>query len=82
MAVAITDILDSRHLGFSSFFSLGNKTNIDETDILKELSDDTNTHVIGVYLESISRGGEFIKTLKEVTSKKPVIIMIGGVSGR
>jgi acyl-CoA synthetase (NDP forming) len=55
MAVAITDILESRQLGFSTFFSLGNKSDIDETDLLEELEQDPHTHVIALYLESITR---------------------------
>ncbi|MBX9809772.1 acetate--CoA ligase family protein [Candidatus Gracilibacteria bacterium] len=82
MAVAITDILSSKNLGFSTFFSLGNKVNIDETDLLKEFENDTNTDVLGIYLESINRGSDFIKVLKELTMTKPVIIMMGGMSSR
>lgn len=80
MAVAITDILDSRHLGFSTFYSLGNKTDIDESDLLLELASDDATEVIAVYLESIARGKVWLDTLRRVTEKKPVIMMIGGVS--
>lgn len=80
MAVAITDVLASRNLGFSTFFSLGNKADIDESDILLELSEDPNTTVIAMYLESISRGKFFIENLKKLNNKKPIIIMIGGVS--
>ncbi len=82
MAVAITDVLSERRLGFSTFFSLGNKADIDESDILGELAEDENTEVIAIYLESIARGKIFLETLKEVTPKKPVIVMIGGVSDR
>ena len=82
MAVAITDVLSERRLGFSAFFSLGNKADIDESDILEELADDTHTEVIAVYLESIARGKVFLEMLKKVTPKKPVIVMIGGVSDR
>lgn len=80
MAVAITDILAERHIGFSTFFSLGNKSDIDESDILQELYDDPNTAVVAIYLENISRGKLFIEKLQQITSKKPVIVMIGGVS--
>ncbi len=76
MAVAITDILSSRSLGFSTFFSLGNKTDIDESDLLLELLEDPNTKVIALYLENIARGDIFLETLKKVTTKKPVIVMI------
>lgn len=82
MAVAITDILENRKLWFSQFFSLGNKTDLDETDALMELMDDTETRVIALYLESISRGKELMDILTQITPMKPVIIMIGWVSER
>lgn len=82
MAVAITDVLAERGLGFSSLFSLGNKSDIDESDLLRELADDPHTHMIALYLENISRGRFFIETLREVTRQRPVIIMLGGVSER
>lgn len=80
MAVAITDILSGKHLWFSSFFSLWNKSDIDETDILQELYDDDNTKVIAIYLESIHRWELFIEKLSYISGKKPVIVMLGWVS--
>jgi acyl-CoA synthetase (NDP forming) len=80
MAVAITDILSGKNLWFSSFFSLWNKSDIDETDILQELYDDDNTKVIAVYLESINRWELFIEKLSSISRKKPVIVMLGWVS--
>lgn len=55
MAVAITDVLAEKKLGFSTFFSLGNKSDIDESDLLIELMEDPHTKVIALYLESITR---------------------------
>lgn len=80
MAVAITDILSGKNLWFSSFFSLWNKSDIDETDILQELYDDNNTKVVAVYLESIHRWELFIEKLSSISKKKPVIVMLGWVS--
>lgn len=82
MAVAITDVLAERNIWFSTFFSLGNKSDIDESYLLLELMDDANTNVIALYLENIARGKVFIEVLKKITQTKPVIIMIGGVSER
>lgn len=80
MAVAITDVLAEKKLGFSTFFSLGNKSDIDESDLLIELMEDPHTKVIALYLESITRWEFFIETLQKITQTKPVIIMIGWVS--
>lgn len=82
MAVGITDVITERGLGFSSLYTLGNKADLDETDILRELLHDEHTDVIAIYLESITRGKEFIQILSETTTIKPVIVMIGGISSR
>jgi len=79
----LTGILDwscAEGIGYSSFVSLGNKADLDETDFIEALADDDNTLAILAYLESISRGTEFIKVCREVTRKKPVIVIKSGRS--
>ncbi|MHA1345526.1 MAG: acetate--CoA ligase family protein [Candidatus Heimdallarchaeaceae archaeon] len=79
----LTGILDwscAEGIGYSSFVSLGNKADLDETDFIDALADDENTLGILAYLESISRGPEFMKVCQEVTKKKPVIVLKAGRS--
>lgn len=79
----LTGILDwscAEGIGYSSFVSLGNKADLDETDFIEALAEDEHTLAILAYLESINRGTEFIKVCKEVTRKKPVIIIKSGRS--
>ncbi|MHA1222832.1 MAG: acetate--CoA ligase alpha subunit [Candidatus Heimdallarchaeaceae archaeon] len=79
----LTGILDwscAEGIGYSSFVSLGNKADLDETDFIEALADDDNTLAILAYLESINRGREFIDVCKEVTRKKPVIVIKSGRS--
>ncbi len=79
----LTGILDwscAEGIGYSSFVSLGNKADLDETDFIEALAEDEHTLAILIYLESISRGTEFIKVCKEVTRKKPVIVIKAGRS--
>jgi len=44
------------NLGLSSFVSLGNKSDIDEIDLIKYFSVDQSTKVIGMYLEGVKDG--------------------------
>ncbi|MEI6327490.1 MAG: acetate--CoA ligase family protein [Candidatus Roizmanbacteria bacterium] len=67
-------------IGFSYFFSLGNKANIDECDTLEYLAQDDHTQVIAMYLEDIHDGQRFIHALSEATRHKPVIIIKAGSS--
>ncbi len=79
----LTGILDwscAEGIGYSSFVSLGNKADLDETDFIDALADDEQTLGILAYLESINRGPEFMKVCREVTKKKPVIVLKAGRS--
>ena len=58
--------------------SIGNENNIDLVDILDYLKDDPQTDVIGLYIEEIKRGKEFIKLTKKITPKKPIVAIYAG----
>jgi len=71
-------LVDHANFGFSYFMSLGNKSVLDECDLLSFLKDDPNTQVIAMYLEDVKRGEEFKKILEETTKIKPVVILKSG----
>ncbi len=77
---AILDWSMVNDIGFSTFISLGNKADLDETDMIDYLKDDPATRIIVCYLESINNGERFIKVATEATKVKPVIILKSGVS--
>jgi acyl-CoA synthetase (NDP forming) len=60
--------------------SLGNEANIDLVDFLEYFKNDDDTEVIGLYIEEIKRGKEFIQETKEITPKKPIVTIYGGGS--
>ena len=70
--------LEEQHVGLSKLIDLGNKCDVDETDVLKYFADDTHTKVIGIYLEDIRDGQRFLKLAKEVTKDKVVLVLKGG----
>jgi acetate---CoA ligase (ADP-forming) len=79
----ITGILDwaeEEELGFSTFISVGNKTNVDEVDLIEELGRDDNTKAILAYLESIDHGSDFIRVCREVAKTKPILVLKSGRS--
>jgi len=69
-------------IGLSTMVSLGNKSDIDETDLLEYLRYDPNTKVIMMYIEGIQNGERLLKTLKKLTREKPVIVIKSGRSKR
>lgn len=77
----ILDLLSEENIGISKFISYGNGMDINETDLIEFLEYDNKTKVIMVYLEGIKeRGDKFIKIVKKVTKKKPIIVLKAGKS--
>ena len=52
--------------------SIGNKSDVDEADMIEYLDRDDTTEVIGMYLENIQHGREFLNAARAV--KKPILI--------
>lgn len=79
----ILDLMAKMNLGISKFVSYGNAMDINEVDLLKYLEKDRKTKVIAIYLEGIkSNGKEFLKTVKRVAKKKPIVIIKAGKTER
>ncbi|MGQ9720429.1 MAG: acetate--CoA ligase family protein [Candidatus Jordarchaeum sp.] len=65
---------------FSKIATLGNKLDINETDILEYLIEDPQTKAIGLYLEDIKDGKRFIQVARKATKHKPLVVLKGGVT--
>jgi acetyltransferase len=74
----VVDFVKGKGIGFSHFLSLGNEADVTETDMIEYLGDDPHTHVIAAYVEQIRDGQHFIKTAKQVTRKKPIVLLKAG----
>jgi len=64
--------------GFSNLISYGNGADLDICDFLKYLENDKETKAIALYVESIKNGREFLKVAREVSRKKPIVVLKGG----
>ncbi|MBN2157401.1 MAG: acetate--CoA ligase family protein [Candidatus Lokiarchaeota archaeon] len=80
MLTAILDWAETQDMGFSNFISMGNKVDVDETDLIEELANDPDTKIILLYLESVNDGQKFLKIVPDAVHKKPVIILKSGIS--
>lgn len=81
LGTAILDwSLAGSRIGFSKFISLGNKADVSEIDLLEALADDPETKVILSYSEGLPQGQRFMQVAREVSRKKPVIIVKSGVT--
>ncbi|HLD83292.1 MAG TPA: CoA-binding protein [archaeon] len=79
---AILDLATSRGYGFAKFASYGNAADIDESDLLEYMGSDRDTKVICMYIEGVKNGRKFLETARNVTKKKPVIVIKGGVTAQ
>lgn len=78
VGTAALDYMYGEGIGLSYFFSIGNKADIDEVELIRELGDDEKTRVILLYVESIKRGREFLEVAESVSLKKPIIALKAG----
>ncbi len=76
--IAVLDWAAMRGIGLSKFVSLGNKADINESDLLEYLIDDEDTRVITMYIEGVEDGRRFMDTLRRTTIEKPVIVLKSG----
>jgi acyl-CoA synthetase (NDP forming) len=58
--------------------SFGNGIVLDSTDYLAYFDSDVDIKAIGMYLEGVKDGRRFLAMLREVSSRKPVVIWKGG----
>ena len=78
IGMAIVGFSRSSKMGVSAIVGLGNKSDIDEDDLLTFFEQDDNTHVIAMHLEDLKDGRSFAETAARVTKKKPVIVLKAG----
>ncbi len=67
-------------IGFSKFVSIGNMADLDFADLMEALADDEQSKAIALYIEGLKDGRRFMRVAKEVSRKKPVIVLKAGKS--
>ncbi len=80
LCTSILDMAMGQGIGFSRFYSIGNKADINELDLVKAWAEDPETRAIMGYLEGIAQGPEFIRVASEVTRHKPIIAIKSGTT--
>ncbi len=80
MGISFLETADS--FGLSKMVSYGNRSDVDEADMIWYLADDPQTKVITLYVEGFGDGRKFIETAKRVMVEKhkPVVIWKSGRS--
>jgi 4-hydroxybutyrate---CoA ligase (ADP-forming) len=67
ICAAMLEYCEARNMGFSKIFSLGNKSDVNENDLLAMLANDADTKVILMYIEDLANGRDFIEIASKLT---------------
>ena len=78
IGMAIIGFSRSAKMGVSAIVGLGNKSDIDEDDLLTFFEQDDNTHIIVQHCEDLKDGRSFAEVAKRVSRKKPVVVLKAG----
>jgi len=82
LGIAMIGKTQVENIGLSSIISIGNKSDIDEADLIEYLVEDEQTKVIFMYMEGVKDGVRLIEVLKKATRIKPVVVIKSGRSKR
>ncbi len=78
IGMAIVGFSRSAGMGVSAIVGVGNKSDIDEDDLLTFFEQDDNTQVIAQHFEDLKDGRAFAEVAKRVSKTKPVIALKAG----
>ncbi|MFC4933052.1 bifunctional acetate--CoA ligase family protein/GNAT family N-acetyltransferase [Massilia sp. GCM10023247] len=78
LVTAVLDWARERRIGFSSFISLGDGTDVDLGDLLDYLAGDPGTDAILVYAETIRQARKFLSAARGAARAKPTVIVKAG----
>lgn len=78
IGMAILGFARSTSTGVSAIVGLGNKSDLDEDDLLTYFADDPNTKCIAMHLEDLKDGRAFVEAARATVPKKPVVVLKAG----
>ena len=78
VGMAIIGFSRSAKMGVSAIVGLGNKSDIDEDDLLTFFEQDDNTQLIAMHVEDLKDGRAFAEVAKRVSKQKPVVVLKAG----
>src|SRR5216684_3180704 len=78
IGMAIIGFSRSAKMGVSAIVGLGNKSDIDEDDLLTFFEQDDNTQIIAQHCEDLKDGRAFAEVARRVSKKKPIVVLKAG----
>jgi len=80
VGTAMIDLFSEEKLDVSSFVALGNRTDVDASDLIAYFNTDNNTAAIALYIEGIKRPKQFIAAVER--RHKPLVFLKPGRTPR
>ena len=81
LGASIMQTAAGRGIGLSKLVSTGNEADLHLEDYLEYMAQDDNSKVIAAYIEGLREGRRFYNLAKEITTKKPIVVMKSGTTG-
>ncbi|WP_381804130.1 acetate--CoA ligase family protein [Streptomyces niveus] len=78
IGMAILGFARTTRTGVSAIVGLGNKSDLDEDDLLTWFGEDDNTDCIAMHLEDLKDGRAFVEAARATVPKKPVVVLKAG----
>jgi len=78
VGMSIIGFSRTTRMGVSAIVGLGNKSDLDEDDLLTYFEQDDNTQVIAMHCEDLKDGRSFAEVASRVSKKKPIIMLKAG----
>ena len=80
LGIAVLASAARRNLGISIFASAGNRVDVSGNDFMQYWIDDDDTHAVGLYLDSMGNPRKFSRIARQLSERKPVIVVKSGIS--
>ena len=71
-------IITAENFGVARVAGLGNKIDIEDSEVLEYLGEDPETRAILMYIEGLREPRRFFEMARKVTRRKPVFVLKGG----
>ena len=81
VGMSIIGFSRTTRMGVSAIVGLGNKSDLDEDDLLTYFEQDDNTQVIAMHCEDLKDGRSFAEVASRVSKKKPIVMLKAGPHG-
>ncbi len=78
VGMSIIGFSRTTRMGVSAIVGLGNKSDLDEDDLLTYFEQDDNTQVIAMHCEDLKDGRTFAEVASRVSKKKPIVMLKAG----